>query len=271
MITTFSKVPDRDVAAFIDAENNAGYSMTALEQNAIETFVKTLKRNGLWKRMGDYAIYPMVGDTADSQKFNLLNPLDTDGAFRLTYYGSPIHSSLGVKGNGTNQYVDTHINLRILGADPKNVSMSAWAQESTAYYTMGAYDGGNWGLALAPRYTDDKMWYIIGKAWDFINTPTTYMYGIPITDGSQLFSITVNTYPNQQAYRNGVLLDDHFIAPQYLPAENITIIGVGRSGGFRQYSPNTVSYASLLAGLTTSEALIHSNAVTTLMTTLDRL
>lgn len=43
-------------------------------------------------------------------KFNAMNPLDTDGAYRQTYVNSPTLSLYGVVGNGTTQYINTHIN-----------------------------------------------------------------------------------------------------------------------------------------------------------------
>lgn len=65
------------------------------------------------------AIYPRHGDTVDKIKFNLLNPVDSDAAFRLTYTGvftfSPAgHRHNGVSAGGTNvkgNYWNTHLIL----------------------------------------------------------------------------------------------------------------------------------------------------------------
>ena len=45
------------------------------------------------------AVYPMAGGVADSHKFNFLDPRNLDAAFRLQFFGSLTHSSLGIKGN----------------------------------------------------------------------------------------------------------------------------------------------------------------------------
>jgi hypothetical protein len=93
-----------EAAMFISA---AGLT-DALQCNAVNFLVGELLKNNLWSKM--YAVYPMVGGTATSHKFNLIDPQDTDAAFRLDFNGTVTHSSGGVQGNGTNGYADTHFN-----------------------------------------------------------------------------------------------------------------------------------------------------------------
>ena len=52
------------------------------------------------------ALYPFVGGTATSHKFNLKDPRDLDAAFRLQFNGGWTHNSNGVTPNGTNGYAD---------------------------------------------------------------------------------------------------------------------------------------------------------------------
>jgi hypothetical protein len=42
------------------------------------------------------ALYPIVGGTAATHKFNFVNPLDTDAAFRLTFFGGWTHDANGM-------------------------------------------------------------------------------------------------------------------------------------------------------------------------------
>ena len=104
---------DPDAQAFITA---AGIT-DPTQQSAINTLVVDLKSDGLWTKM--IAIYPLVGGTASSQKYNLKDPRDLDVAYRLTFGGGWDHSSFGIGGNGVNTYADTHIlnyNLGQIGA-----------------------------------------------------------------------------------------------------------------------------------------------------------
>lgn len=76
------------------------------------------------------AIYPFAGTTASQQKFNLINPADTDAAYRLTFGGGMTHNANGIKGNGTNATCRTHILCSALGA----------ASHGADVFMMGAQD-----------------------------------------------------------------------------------------------------------------------------------
>lgn len=87
---------DPDANAFIAA---AGISDSG-QQSALQTLVTSAKTNGWWSLC--IAIYPFVGGTAFTHKWNLKNPLDTNAAFRLTFVDqngdSWTHNSDGAKG-----------------------------------------------------------------------------------------------------------------------------------------------------------------------------
>jgi hypothetical protein len=95
---------DPDAGAFINATGIGG-----IQAEAINNLVNQLKTAGLWGLMT--AIYPMVGGTAFTHKFNLINPQDTDAAFRLNFVGTWTHDSSGAKPNGASgTYADTFVN-----------------------------------------------------------------------------------------------------------------------------------------------------------------
>ena len=56
------------------------------------------------------AIYPFVGGSAASHKFNLKDPRDLDAAFRLAFNGGWTHASTGAKPNGSNGWANTYFN-----------------------------------------------------------------------------------------------------------------------------------------------------------------
>jgi hypothetical protein len=53
------------------------------------------------------ALYPFVGGTASTHKFNFMNSDDTNAAFRLSFIGGWTHNSTGILSNGTNAYANT--------------------------------------------------------------------------------------------------------------------------------------------------------------------
>jgi hypothetical protein len=95
---------DANAQAFITAANITD----ATQQTAINNLVVGLKADGLWTGMT--AIYPFVGGTATTHKWNLKDPRDLDVAYRLSFNGGWTHNSNGITGNGTNAYAETFNN-----------------------------------------------------------------------------------------------------------------------------------------------------------------
>ena len=140
---------DRDALAFLEAAQ----IYNANQQRAIVNLVRSLKRVGLWSKMK--AIYPFVGGTASSHKWNLKDPRDVDAAFRLTFSGGWTHSSTGADPNGTNAYADTYLNPNTTLTNANNHA-SYYSRDTTTntngYYDFGASDNtdsANNNLALA--------------------------------------------------------------------------------------------------------------------------
>jgi len=98
---------DPDAQLFFNAEAAAGVTLTTTEKDAVNQWVVDSKAANIWTKFK--AIYPMVGGTATSHKFNLKNPLDTNAAFRLAFNGGWTHSSNGALPNGTNAYASTFL------------------------------------------------------------------------------------------------------------------------------------------------------------------
>ena len=98
---------DADAQAFI----TAAAITDATQQTAINNLVVGMKADGIWTKMK--AIYPFVGGTATTHKWNLKDPRDLDAAFRLVFNGGWTHSSTGATPNGVNGYADTKLNAGV--------------------------------------------------------------------------------------------------------------------------------------------------------------
>ena len=96
------------VAPSLDPDAQAFLTATAITDptivTAIDTLVKDLKAQTLWNKFK--YIYPFVGGTATTNKFNLKDPQDLDASFRLTFFGGVTHTN-GFNPNGTNGYANT--------------------------------------------------------------------------------------------------------------------------------------------------------------------
>lgn len=94
---------DADAQAFITAASITDPT----QQSAINTLVTDLKGYSIWTKMK--ALYPLVGGTSSTHKWNLKDPRDLDAAYRLVFSGGWTHSSTGALPNGTNGYADTKL------------------------------------------------------------------------------------------------------------------------------------------------------------------
>ena len=163
---------DADAQAFITATG-----ITDLTQkNAINQLVLDLKGYSIWTKMK--ALYPFVGGTATTHKYNLKNPLDTDAAFRLIFSGGITHNSNGITGtvNGNaNTFVndandlsinDKHISMyqRNILSDPSNTSMGINAF-SRFYLNSGGNNYSTLSMLQSPftRQTPQQGMFIMSK------------------------------------------------------------------------------------------------------------
>jgi hypothetical protein len=119
---------DADAQAFITA---AGIT-DSTQKTAINTLVIGLKADTLWTKM--QVIYPFVGGTASSHKFNLKDSRDLNAAFRLEFFGGWTHSSTGAKPNGTNGYANSFFRP----VDNQNVNSNGMGMYITQYTVAGA-------------------------------------------------------------------------------------------------------------------------------------
>lgn len=169
---------DSDAQAFFTAVEGGGDSLTTTEKDATNQLVLDLKAASLFNVFD--AFYPFVGGTATAHKWNLLDPQDTDAAYRMTFLGGMTHSSTGIRGNGTNSVGNTHWNI---------VSRSA-TQTCVGLYI-------NDGLTATPNRE-----YDFGA---FVTTPTTHDGGLVLGyqdkttkyvnfQGTSFFSTTLGDY-----------------------------------------------------------------------------
>jgi hypothetical protein len=192
---------DPDAQAFIAA---AGITVPT-QQNAINTLVLNLKGYGLWSNL--LAIYPFVGGTSTTHKFNLKDPQDTDAAYRLVFYGGWTHSSTGADPNGTNAYADTFI-------VPNTVLTSTSDYESWSYYSrQNTTNAGEYVMGAGGSGTGVSCGMIIRRSGgnasqsysDYGSTPTYRAAQTATFDGRGLFGGSQNG-ASIKHYKNGTML-----------------------------------------------------------------
>jgi hypothetical protein len=127
---------DPDAQAFI----TAAAITDPTQQAAINTLVVDLKGYSIWSKMK--GLYPFVGGTATTHKYNLKDPRDLDAAFRLGFSGSWTHNANGITGNGSDTYALSYFNPSAIFSNTK-AHLSIYIRNNTTGSFL------EWGLAIS--------------------------------------------------------------------------------------------------------------------------
>lgn len=239
---------DADAAAFILA---AGLT-DSVQISAINTLVIGLKDANIWSKMK--AIYPFVGGTAASHKWNLKDARDLDVAFRLVFSGTWSHSENGATPATASAY--TFLNpSTILSQNSISLGYYSRTNISGNQIEIGAFLIST-GAYLTYRYS--------GTAYKSMNSLQT-IRGSLFTPTIGLLIGTRTSATNEKYYHRGVLVDN-LIVNSIAPTNNI--ISIGQLNG--QYSTKQCAFASIGDGLTDTDALNLYNLVQAYQTTLGR-
>jgi hypothetical protein len=255
-------VSDSDAQSFL---NVAG--ITDLTQaGAINTLVTDLKTAGIWTKMK--AIYPFVGGTATSHKFNLKDSRDLDTAFRLIFNGGWTHASTGAKPNGTTGYADTKFtpstNLTANSAHQSfyfrtNKSISS----NTAVY--GAYTNfGSNNFLLYP--------YSFGIGWisDIFDNSTSRIVSNAGDSTGHIIATRASSSSHKMFRNNSVIASTTNATTGTYPSINYYIGAGNKNGTPGDYDNNELAFSSLGDGLTDSESSTFYSAVQKYQTSLGR-
>ena len=246
---------DADALAYFIA--NTSITSTA-DKNAINTFYLGLKSDGIYTKIK--AMYLPIWGSAASCKWNLVNPLDTNAAFRLTFSTGITYSSSGITFNGTSSYANTYFIPNI------NMSLNSGS--------IGYYGGNNLGSQI-----NKTALGAVNSGQLTAIEPSFSGYGLfgNVNDGSSTWTANTNTLGFIFATRTTSTQSIHSIRGfQYLKSENTTgrptvqvVLGArnnGTTSSIENYSAFQHRFDFIADGLTSIEATNLHNRVQTLMT-----
>jgi hypothetical protein len=258
--------PDPDAIAFLTAAGITDPTIT----DAINTLVVDMKAASIWSKMK--AVYPFVGGTASTHKWNLVNPLDTDAAFRLTFAGGWTHSATGVLPNGTNGYANTHIISNISFNNTTFSAVGYYSRSNTAA-TSGEYDCGSFAVG------NPHLQLILRRSTNFryfaSDTPTGCTYR-GAGDSSSLdgrgFFIGTQQGANARLFVNGVNVVSNIYATTSTAINNLkNFIGaLNVTGSPSFYGNKQCAFWFASTTLSNSDAAALNTIVQTFQTTLGR-
>jgi hypothetical protein len=236
------------LSAVVDA---GGTGITPTISAATVTLFTSLVNNGLYSKI--IAMYPLLGENAVGCKFNAVNPVDTDAAYRITYAGGMSFNSSGQTSNGSNGLGTTFINqtvepdLRLMGTYSLSES-STLGQDiinvAETTYMASSYPGGSPKRAI----------FQFGGGNTAVFNPS---------DGLGLFiGLFTGTTLGPQLFRNGTLVATR-------PGVGSTSYGVSNIL-FPNKTNNTTAFGIFTKELTPSEISTLTTIINTWATTLGR-
>ncbi len=244
---------DPNAQAFILAANITDPT----QQQAINTLVVDLKANNLWNNMD--AIYPFVGGTADSHKYNLKDPRDLDIAYRLEYRGTPAtHNAQGITFNAGG-YASTWC---VPGTGVFNRSYGEYIRQAFNNGWSGSFIGSVFGYKVDPDPSIDAI-----GVNNLIGISINIVYGYLNTS---IISNTEGYLYNKDAviYTNNAPNNGPDPGVIYIGAMNTGTSGNGTPWG--EYSQRNLAFAHLGQGLNLAQQQALNSIVQQYQTTLGR-
>ncbi len=221
------------------------------EIDAINNMVWALVGNGIWTKLK--AIYPVLGGTAATHKFNLKDPRDVDAAFRLSFLGGGwTHNSNGMTPNGTSSYANTFL-----------IPSTALTLNNThlSYYT-GTTTVGNIQRDISVFVSGGNPSYSLGTNTNQLISDCYYFslnrLTVTMTNGSGLICASRTSQTVHKAFRNGAQIgstDTGSTSGQVLPNGELFIGAVNNTtGGVSAFSNKNYRLVTIGDGLTDVEA-----------------
>lgn len=242
----FTSTIDPDAEAFLTAAAITDPTITT----AIDTLVKDLKAQTLWNKFK--YIYPFVGGTATTNKYNLKDPQDLDASFRLTFFGGVTHTN-GFNPNGTNGYANTFCapsgNVILNSEHLYITSNTNNAPTGTSAVDMGALSGVTQssfiGLRLGANYSSRL---------------NSQLISIANADANDSFCITKNGTTDLRLFKNSALqtngVSAGVLSPLWILIGTLTRFNSGfpnNSGPGNNYSNQNYIFATYGDGLSDTD------------------
>lgn len=235
---------------------------------ALNTMDLALIANGLDTKMN--ALYPFVGGTATTHKYNFMNPTDTDAAFRLTFAGGWTHSATGALPNGSTGYADTHL-----------IPASALTVRDTAfgYYSRtNTYAGLKSMMGCADTFAENPLITLHPRRVGDLAVSDQYSYASnrisAANSDSQGFYISSRTTSTSfKLYKNGAQIGSTNVtleANNSMPSVRSLLLAAYTNSAVQQHGDYECALAFISSGLSDTDASNYYTLVQAFQNSLSR-
>lgn len=230
-------------------------------RGGLNTFDIGLISNSLDTKMR--AVYPFVGGTASTHRWNFMDSRDLDAAFRLVFSGGWTHSSNGGQPNGTNGYADTFI----VPSSVQNVNSNGLGIYVTSYTVSGADP-----IQIGAINGSTQRTFIAATPTTLSTAANATLDVSSISGNSGFFSVQKTSSTITSSFRNGTLINSYNSGGS-LPTLKIflgTSSLTGNAAYGAGYNNSQFRFAYISTGLNSTEISTLYNLVQTFQTTLGR-
>jgi hypothetical protein len=193
-------------------------------------------------------------------KYNLVNPVDSDAAFRLVFNGGWTHSSNGATPNGVNGYADS----KLIPSSVLALNSSHFSYYIRDNYVVNKHQifTSSSGTSYFGNYNDvNQIYTAINDATSGSGNAVAYTKGNFI--GSRIDSANVKLYVNTASYNKA-------LPSTSLTSANIIVGARNASGSLSLYSSEQLAFTTLGDGLNDTEASNLYTIVQNFQTSLNR-
>jgi hypothetical protein len=212
--------------------------------SAISYLSSNLISTGLYSKL--VTIYPNVGGTLESHMYNLKNPINSNNAYRLSFYGGVTHNSNGIIFDGTSGYADTFLSAS--SADLSQDSTSLW------YYVTGGKTSNNACIIIGANDIDLNTPFSNGNNDSKLNDN----YGGTSTKDNNFskgfIGVSRTGSANFNYYLNNTVLYTATATSKQPTIYNLYIGAANVNGSSNYWTNLWCGFAAIGKGLTTSEA-----------------
>jgi hypothetical protein len=179
-------------------------------------------------------------------KYNLVNPVDSDAAFRLVFNGGWTHSSNGATPNGTNGYADTKLNENtVMTLNNIHISFYSRTNSTAASCDIGCLDASTaYGTHIIP--------YSSGNA-AVRNTDLASGFTAPANTLGLFVNSRISS--SQTKYFYNASLFNTIVSPSLSKSNQVYFLSARNTGGSASlFSTKQLAFSTIGDGLTDTEA-----------------
>jgi hypothetical protein len=211
-------------------------------------------------------MYPVLGGTAGSHKFNAINPIDTNGAYRLTFTAGWTHNASGMTTDGVGgTYADSYYNAQLVVSGAADQSISIY---TTNQSSKGVQDIGSTNIPLGTIevgiYTSFGGNLFIPNIKSAASGYLTYSQ--PTQQGIGYY-VASSTGTNTLGTKDGALVVNAAQIPAFT---NLTHYVGNTNGNANNGNPSTIIFASFGRQLTSAQMTTLSSIINAFQTSLGR-